>query len=309
MQALTQLAVIWAAVFVAVVAARATRLTPVLFFLFLGFVMVNVGLLPHEAHPFIQEFGALGLIVIMFALGFEESSDNFLQSIRKSWGIALFGALAPFLAAYLIADFFWQDPRVSLMCGLAMTATAVSLTMVSLKSEGLQHSAAATRIMTSAVLDDIGSLAMVAIVVSVVTGDGHANPGAIAWILTKVLVFFVLVWFTAAWLLPHEPKGWARKVPFLKHYGLRHLLVFSGRRYTTLAVMLLAVAAGLLSQVFGFHPAVGAYMAGLIIHEGYFERKSDFDSFEETKKIIDSVAFTWIGPVFFVHMGTYLLLD
>ncbi len=110
MQALSQLAIIWAAVFVAVVAARATRLTPVLFFLFLGFVMVNVGMLPHEAHPFIQVFGELGIIVIMFALGFEESSINFVRSIRKSWGIALFGALAPFATAYLIAAFFLVGP-------------------------------------------------------------------------------------------------------------------------------------------------------------------------------------------------------
>ncbi len=309
MQALTQLAIIWTAVFVAVVAARATRLTSVLFFLFLGFVLVNLGWLPHKAHPFIQEFAELGLIVIMFALGFEESTSNFLHSIRKSWGIALFGALSPFLAAYLIADFFWQDTQVSLMCGLAMTATAVSLTMVSLRSEGLQNSAAATRIMTSAVLDDIGSLTMVAIVVSIVTGDGNANPAAIAWILIKVVIFFTLVWITAAWLLPHDPRGWAKKVPLLKTYGLRHLFVFGGRQYTTLTVLLLAVGAGLLSQVFGFHQAVGAYMAGLIMHESYFERGLEFDSFEETKTIIESVAFSWIGPVFFVHLGTFIVLD
>ncbi len=163
--------------------------------------------------------------------------------------------------------------------------------------------------MTSAVLDDIGALAMVAIVVSIVTGDGHAHPDAIAWILAKVVIFFILVWIAAAWLLPHEPKGWARRIPLLRNYGLRHILVFSGGRYATLTVLLLAVGSGLLSQVFGFHPAVGAYMAGLILHEGYFERRSEFDSFDETKKIINSVAFTWIGPVFFVQLGTHILLD
>ena len=55
----------------------------------------------------------------------------------------------------MIADYVWQDPNISLMCGLAMTATAVSLTMVSLKSLDLHKSVIATRIMTSAVLDDI----------------------------------------------------------------------------------------------------------------------------------------------------------
>lgn len=50
-----------------------------------------------------------------------------------------------------------------------MTATAVSLTMVSLRSEGLGKSPVAMRIMTSAVLDDIASLAFLAIAVPLVT--------------------------------------------------------------------------------------------------------------------------------------------
>lgn len=161
-------AIIWAGVFFAVVAAKKTRLTPVLFFLFVGFVLVNVGILPEASDEFIREFAELGIIIIMFALGFEESTGNFLDSIRKSWGIALFGALAPFTAAYIVADQVWGDQDISLMCALTMTATAVSLTMVSLRSAGLQASPVATRIMTSAVLDDIGSLIMVAIVVPLV---------------------------------------------------------------------------------------------------------------------------------------------
>lgn len=78
---LTHLAVIWAAVFIAVVLARKTRLTPVLYFLALGSILVNTGVLPEESHPFIRGFSELGIIVIMFTLGFEENSSNFLSSI------------------------------------------------------------------------------------------------------------------------------------------------------------------------------------------------------------------------------------
>ena len=41
----------------------------------------------------------IGIIIIMFALGFEENSSKFVQGIKRSWGIALFGAIAPFLVA------------------------------------------------------------------------------------------------------------------------------------------------------------------------------------------------------------------
>ena len=74
MHPLARLAVIWAAVFVAIVAAKKTRLTPVLFFLFMGFVLVNTGILPEESDLSIREFAVLGIIFIMFAPGFAEST-------------------------------------------------------------------------------------------------------------------------------------------------------------------------------------------------------------------------------------------
>ncbi len=53
-------------------------------------------------------------------------------------------------------------------------------------------------------------------------------------------------------------------------------------------------------------------MAGLIVREEYFS----FESFEHgsrvyenTKALIDNVAFSWIGPVFFVVLGTQLVFD
>lgn len=114
----------------------------------------------------------------MLALGFEEKIDHFIDSIKKSRGVAFFGASGPFLAAYAVADYFWGDVSIALMRGLTMTATAVSLTMVSLQSLGLHQSPAATRIMTSAVLDDIASLALVAILVPIATGRGPIDiPG------------------------------------------------------------------------------------------------------------------------------------
>ena len=307
MHSLQLLALIWVVVFAANVLARATKLTPVLWFLALGAFMVNIGLMPKETDPFISGLSELGILLIMFAIGFEENTDNFMDSIKKSWGIAFFGALAPFTAAYLVADYYWDNPNIALMCGLTMTATAVSLTMVSLKSVGLHTSPAAIRIMTSAVLDDIASLALVAILVPVATGQGSAELVDIALIVVKAITFFVAVSILGAWLLPHKVSGWFSRVPLIGTHGMQHLINIS--RHSTLTVLLLALLVGLLAHEFGFHPAVGAFMAGLILKEEYFQRKDEKGSFDDTKRIIDNVAFSWIGPVFFIDLGTKLLFD
>jgi Kef-type K+ transport system membrane component KefB len=310
-EALIQLAIIWTAVYFASLLAAKTRLTSVLYYLACGAVLVNTGILPTESPEFIRGFAELGIILIMFALGFEENTRNFLHSIKRSWGIAFFGAVAPFTAAYYVTNYFWDDTNVAIMCGLTMTATAVSLTMVTLRSLGLSATAAATGIMTSAVLDDIASLALVAILVPLATGDAALSAASILVIGGKAVVFFGGVALAGAYLLPHDLSGWMARVPLIGRFGVRDLLAAGKGEHSTLTVILFALVVGIAAHEFGFHPAVGAYMAGLILSEEYFliDAKTARSSYRRTRMIVDNAAFSWIGPVFFVHLGTQIVFD
>jgi Kef-type K+ transport system membrane component KefB len=311
MEALTYLAIIWCSVYVAVWLAKLTRLTPVLYFLALGALMVNTGILPAATDPFIRGFADIGIIIIMFALGFEETPGHFIRSIKRSWGIAFFGGIAPFAAAYAVAEYFWGNTAISIMCGLAMTSTAISLTMVSLKSEGLHTSFAAKGIITSALLEDIASLALLAVLVPIVVGQASVSLLGIWWIVTKAALFFVLVAVIGLCVFPHESPRWRMRIPLIGRYGIKHFFSFAEGEHTTLAVLLVALLVGLLAHYFGFHPAVGAYMAGLILKEEYFQfhNPSNVNYYERTKRIVDSIAFSWIGPVFFVNLGANILFD
>lgn len=127
MESLTYLALIWGLVFIANVLALYPKMLPVLWFLALGSLLANVGVINGDGDQFISVLANLGIILIMFALGFEENVDNFMSSIKKSWGIALFGAIAPFTAAYHVADYFWVNANISLVCGLTLTVLLLSL--------------------------------------------------------------------------------------------------------------------------------------------------------------------------------------
>lgn len=312
MQDLESLAIIWTAVFVAHYLAGKTRLTPALWFLAMGCLLVNTGIMPEDPGVFLEDLSQLGIIVIMFALGFEENSADFVRSIKRSWGIAFFGALVPFGVAYTVVFERWGNSNAALICALAMTATAVSLTMVSLRTEGLSKTSAATGIMTSAVLDDIASLALVAILVPIATGDATLNAMSLVVIALKAVMFFALITGVALWLFPAS-TGPLKNIPLLKRFNLRYLITMHQGEHATLTVLLLALLVALLGHAFGFHPAVGAYMAGLILSENYFAHEDHSEKvsraiYEDTRRIIDSVAFSWIGPVFFVVLGGRLVI-
>ena len=60
---LLELAVMWIGVFVASLLASKTKLTSVLYFLFIGALLVNLGVLPTETAPFIRGVAELGIIL------------------------------------------------------------------------------------------------------------------------------------------------------------------------------------------------------------------------------------------------------
>ena len=59
--------------------------------------MVNAKVLPENPSEFLATFSELAITIIMFSLGLEEDVRNFMLGIKKAWGIALIGALGPFI--------------------------------------------------------------------------------------------------------------------------------------------------------------------------------------------------------------------
>jgi Kef-type K+ transport system membrane component KefB len=256
-----------------------------------------------EDNHALEYLGEIGIILVMFALGFEENVENFLKGLKKAWGIATIGAIFPFFTGYYMAQLFGFGFTSSMLWGLTMTATAVSLTMMSLKSLGLHKTTAATGIMTAAVVDDVLSLIGVAIIVPIILASSATGSNGsfsfdimeIGWILMKVVLFFAIVYFVGKYFFPH--KG-----------GVKGLFRVEKGEYLTLAVILVAIVMGTLAELFGFHPAIGAYFAGLLIKKEYFEdEESQATHFLEG--IINNLAFVVFGPVFFVLLGTHIVLD
>lgn len=348
---LTTLLLFWGTTYLAAVASQKTRLSPLLFYLIFGSVYGNCKLVSHST--VINFIAELAITVVFFALGFEENVEHFLHGIKKAWGIASIGAFVPFGCGFSMSLLLWpeQDMMASLMVGLAVTATAVSLTMISLKSEGLAMSRAAIGIMTSAVLDDVGCLALVAIMVPIATGAAEPTVGGILWVLAKSVIFFTIIALLHTFVFPvmryeKDSKLLLSKIPGLRSVGVHLFVRFNHGKQATLASLCVALAIGLLASSFSFHPAIGAYMAGLIMEERYFDidpeepaeddeddapshsqstcsqgtegsmhsprpskKKEEWTNvYHHVKDIIEDAAFQWLGPIFFLNLGSQILI-
>ena len=319
--------VILAIVLLAKFVARKSATVDVLWLIIFGALFANLGIIP-EHHEVLEYIGEWGIVFVMFALGFDEDISHFKEGLKRSLGIAIIGAIFPFLAGFISAKLFGYSDAVAMLWGLTMTATAVSLTMVSLKEKNLHKSTAATGIMTAAVVDDILSLLGVAIILPLALmatthgGEMHIDFANLVIITIKALLFFAIALVLGLFAFPERaPAKLPANASFLQKadYYLTKLFVpISIKRilqayrgeFTPLLMVFLALGMGALADLFGFHPAIGAYMAGLFLKEDYFIFDETKDKvFKESKLVMDHLAFTIFGPIFFVNLGSKIVFD
>lgn len=342
------LVIFWLGCYLSAILAQKTRLSPLVFYLMFGCILGNVNeidgfhIIPHS--DFIGGISELGITLVFFALGFEENVTHFVCGVKKAWGIASIGALVPFCCGFGTSCFFFPDVDIKahVMVALAVTATAVSLTMISLKSLGLALSNPAIGIMTSAVLDDVACLALVAILLPICSGEAEPTAAGISWIIGKSCIFFAVITVTNMFILPTidtqddaDNHPFLSRIPGLRAVGASFLLHTQDGEHATVLTILFGVSMGLVATAFDFHPAIGAYMAGLILEERYYdfylhkeagdsaaedefaddEYKSALttepdkrNSYHHVNEIVESAAYSWIGPIFFFNLGSKIII-
>jgi len=328
------------------------RVPPLIIYLVIGAVLGNTKVVdPDDIGT--QFFGEFAITLVFFALGFEETVEHFMEGLKMSWGVAFLGAVFPFAAGWVCGIIFFPSEGwwVHMMMGTAVTATAVSLTMVLLVQLDLLGTKAAMSIMTSAVLDDVLCLIMVSILVPIAIAaspakkllstasstcgclnttlnatktalyeqTGGVSTVFIVLVCVYVVVFFVILWILHIAILPHDMKeethGWIARVPYVSKYGAKHILSIQDGKHVSLMVVTFAFGLGMLGVNFGFHPAIGAYFAGLILSEPYFELEATEDgkpgtnTMEEATETVCNAAFMWLGPIFFVRLGATIQIE
>lgn len=335
-------AIIFGVVLISKLISKKTGTVDVVWLIIAGALLTNIGLLPAH-NEFLETIGEWGIVFIMFALGLEEDINRFSQGVKRGLGVALIGAAFPFLAGYGTASLFGYDHNSALLWGLTMTATAVSLTMMSLRGDLLHKSTAATGIMTAAVIDDVLSLVGVAILVPIILVSSVGNGGevvsalSIVWIIAKVIIFFAITLFMGLIAFPdRSPKALPanpglyqiadhRISRIMANFGVRRFLMLHRGEFTPLIMLFIAMLLGVIAHWLGFHPAIGAYFAGLFLRADYFvhtktkkvtneegeiiEVEKEDSLFKQTNHVIEHLAFTIFGPIFFVNLGGKLQFD
>ena len=195
---------------------------------------------PGEAIKLLAE---IGIFFLMFHAGLETQPLEFYDALKRSLGVAVVGAIVPFTVSFGVATLFGMDPVGATFVGLTMTATAVVITLKSLKDLGLGNTRLARVVIASCVIDDLLTLVFFGLVIGVLSG-GTFEPMGILITLGKVVGFFAVSVALGRFIYPRLT------LPFRSE---------GGKGFTF--VLFTAIGAGLFAEAIGLHMILGAYSA------------------------------------------------
>ncbi len=240
-----------------------------------------------EPNEIIDVLAQLGIFFLMLHTGVVTNPREFFSALNKSWGVAIIGALFPFLASMSIALLFGYSLNTALFVGITFTATAVVVTLKILKDLNLHNTPLARIIVASCIIDDLLSLISFSIILSVIKSE-EVSFFSISLVALKSTLFFGLTIIAGHYLYPFL------KQPFRNR---------KGKGFTFLLV--LGIGFGLFAELIGLHMILGAYLAGLFFREEVAS-KALINKVEDR---LYGIAYSFLGPIFFISLGFHITFD
>lgn len=240
-------------------------------------------------------FSRYGVIFLLFMVGLESSVKEIRQTGRESFLVALIGVLAPMALGFIVTGWLIPDAsfNTNLFVGATLTATSVGITARVLKEMKKMQTREAKTILGAAMIDDILGLMILAVVSSIVI-NGRVDSSVIFKVTLLTVLFFVAV----LWLGPKLLRLTARLLYFLPLWEAKLITAF-------LFVMLLSWLATCVQLT----SIIGAFAAGLIIHDGYFDKH---EIRGEKRLLIHELVAPLellLAPLFFMLIGIQVKLE
>jgi len=240
-------------------------------------------------------FSRYGIIFMLFLVGLETSVSNLREVGRESALVAIIGVTAPFVFGFLVTALFIPDLnlKTDLFLAATLVATSVGITARVLQDLGRQKTLTAQVILGAAVIDDVLGLIMLAVVSGLIV-SGSFDLTHVISIIGLSLLFFII-----SFLIGPRFLNFAI-------WTVRHLDIAEAKLFISfLFVMILAWIANLI----GLATIIGAFTAGVILHDGYFRHWGDVTQHRLSIKDLIAPLETILVPIFFVLMGIQVKLE
>ena len=237
-----------------------------------------------EFHESLKILADLGIFFLMFLVGLKTNPMELKGLFKITLLTGLAGSIFPLGFGYLAALHYNYTVMQSLFVGIALSMTAIAVKSRILMDLGALKSRIGRIIVGTAIVDNLISLVLFAIIVNIATLGTLPSSFQIVEIIIKVVLFFSLALVLGYYLLP-------RMGPLMKK--------FRGTAIFFTFFILFAFMLAELAELLGIHFTIGAFIAGLFISEGVSGTKI----FHKVESAFSSITMGFLAPIFFVWIA------
>jgi Kef-type K+ transport system membrane component KefB len=248
-----------------------------------------VGLL--ETSEMLSVLAEVGIILLMVHIGIE---INFRDLGKASWpGLlaAAGGFIVPFGLGYYTIIYFGGTDMAAIFVAIAVGVTSLATKSRILVDLKLLNTRIAYVLMAGALISDTLALIIFAGIISFVDA-GNIDTLGLLWVAGKAILFFAFTAAAGIYLLPLLGK-------YLSKLGTKSRTL----HFTLILIIVFAFAE--LAEMAGLHSILGAFMAGLFIRDGVFNRQIS----KEINEVFHDISIGFLAPIFFVTAGFNVTLD
>ena len=240
-------------------------------------------------------FSRYGAIFLLFMAGLESTVEELTHTGRESFKVAIIGVFAPIALGLLVTYVVMPNApfKSALFVAATLSATSVGITARILKELKKLHTREARTILGAAVIDDILGLIILAIVSNVVI-SGVVNMGQVSQIIILAILFFVGTLLIGPWILRKTVTFFYFMEPWEAKLCLAFLFVM-GLSWLATLVQLATI--------------IGAFAAGIIIHDNFFEPQDRHHKRILTIKELVAPLEAILAPLFFMLIGIQVKIE
>ncbi|MGH0030285.1 MAG: cation:proton antiporter [Myxococcota bacterium] len=264
-------------------------------------VLLGVGVVRHgETFPVLAElpesavFAAitdLGIFFLMLMAGLELRPAKLAEASRPAIGVAIGGLLLPLALGLGLgwtllpaSDFHFAQ---SLFLGVALAITAVPVSVGVLLSLGKLDTTLGRTIVSAAIVDDVLSLLLLALLTAVLETGQVPDTAALLVLCGKVAFFFAVTVGVGRFLLPRL-GSWVTSL--------------QADEFEFSFLVLVALGFSVLAEALSMHFLIGAFMAGLF----FVRRTIDRQTYDDVVGKVGALTHGFFAPVFFASIGIHL---
>ncbi len=234
----------------------------------------------------IRWIGEVGVLFLLFQAGLETDMKRIRKESKQAFPPAVGGVLLPLITGAILIYYMTGDIAEALVVGVIMTATSVSVSVMTLYDLGKMKSIEGRCIVNAAIIDDVIGILLITVIFAVFS-KGEVSEGSQFLPFLKIIGFFVIVYLFGKYLVPGLFNN------------LKRLLL--EQSVTTLAIAFIFVFAWL-AEYAELAAITGSYFAGLFLGQTQQHHK-----ISSNVEIIGKALFI---DIFFVGIGLQFdLLD